>query len=102
MMEVPNVGKRPAVPLPDPDYKPGPPQPDPQNPGQMLPPAPPPMIVREPVTITERLMAQQSLGLGQTVSPQGRKASNEAPPKEETKTNMDTGAQRSTLTTSQK
>ena len=101
MLEVPNVGKPPAVPLPDPNYVQPPPQMDPAT-GQPMPPAPPPMIVREPMTITERLIAQQQIGIGQTVSPQGRKATNEAPPKEETKTNMQTGEQRSTLTTSQK
>jgi hypothetical protein len=79
MMEVPNVGRPPAVPLPVKDYQPPPSQPDPAT-GAMMPPAPPPMEVREPFTITERLIAQQQLGLGQTVSPVGRKSSGQAPP----------------------
>ncbi len=82
-LEVPNVGRPPAVPLPDPDYKPEM-QKDPQT-GQPLPPAPPPMIVREPITITERLIAQKQLGIGQTVSPSGRKATGQEPPSLEQK-----------------
>jgi len=41
--------------------------------------------IRIPLTITERLMAQALMGIGQTVSPAGRKASGQAPPKQETK-----------------
>jgi hypothetical protein len=83
-LEVPNVGRPPAVPLPDPDYKPPPVQTDPQT-GAALPPPPPPMIVREPVTVTERLIAQQQLGIGQTVSPAGRKATGQESPQIEQK-----------------
>ncbi len=41
--------------------------------------------VRIPTTVTERLQAQALLGIGQTVSPVGRKASGQAPPKAEQK-----------------
>lgn len=41
--------------------------------------------VRSPITVTERLMAQQSLGLGMAASPAGRKASGETAPKMEQK-----------------
>jgi len=82
MKEIPNVGRPPMVPLPMKDYKPPPPKTDPQT-GQPMPTPPPPMEIREPVTITERLIAQQQLGLSQTVSAQGRKASNQKPPQME-------------------
>ncbi len=41
--------------------------------------------IRAPVTITERMQAQQLLGIGQLVSPAGRKASGQQPPKMEQK-----------------
>lgn len=41
--------------------------------------------LRVPTTITERLQAQAMLGIGQTASPAGRKASGQEPPKSETK-----------------
>lgn len=41
---------------------------------------PPPMEVRIPETIPERLMAQQQLGIGQSVNPAGRKASGQESP----------------------
>jgi len=90
-LEIANMGSPPPIPLP-----PLGPPPDPQlvlqsiasgqgqftidpNSGQIL-------QIREPVTITERLMAQQLLGIGQTVGPaSGRKASGQAPPKMEQK-----------------
>lgn len=50
---------------------------DPQS-GQIL-------QLRLPVTVTERLQAQAMLGIGQTVSPAGRKATGQQPPKHETK-----------------
>ena len=56
--------------------------------------------VRVPVTVTERLQAQAMLGIGQTVSPAGRKASGEAPPKSETKNDEPGGRQ--TITESEK
>ena len=46
--------------------------------GQML-------EVRLPITVTERLQAQAMLGIGQTVSPAGRKATGQQAPKSETK-----------------
>lgn len=41
--------------------------------------------IRQPITVTERLIAQNMLGLGLTENPAGRKASGQAPPKQETK-----------------
>lgn len=52
--------------------------------------------LRVPNTITERLQAQQLLGIGLTVSPQGRKASGQAPPKTETKHDEPGGRQTTT------
>jgi len=43
------------------------------------------MEIRIPLTITERLMAQNLMGIGVAVNPAGRKASGEAPPETETK-----------------
>lgn len=57
--------------------------------------------LREPMTITERLQAQQLLGIGMTENPAGRKASGDQPPKMEQKTD-ETGAPRQTITESQK
>jgi len=54
--------------------------------------------IRIPTTITERLQAQQALGIGQTASPAGRKASGQAPPQVEEKD----GGSRSTVTESDK
>jgi hypothetical protein len=56
--------------------------------------------VRVPVTVTERLQAQSSLGIGQTVNPAGRKASGQAPPSAETKDDEPGGRQ--TITESKK
>ena len=58
------------------------------------------MELRVPVTVTERLQAQAMMGIGQTVSPAGRKASGEAPPKSETKGDEPGGRQ--TVTESKK
>ena len=58
------------------------------------------MELRVPTTVVERLTAQQILGIGLTVSSQGRKATNSAPPRTETK--GDTPGGRQTLTTSDK
>jgi hypothetical protein len=55
------------------------------------------MELRVPVTVTERLQAQSMLGIGQTVSPAGRKASGQEPPQQETKSDG-----RSTITESKK
>lgn len=41
--------------------------------------------LRTPLTVTERLIAQQQLGIGMTESPAGRKASGQAPPQMEQK-----------------
>jgi hypothetical protein len=56
--------------------------------------------LRIPNTITERLQAQQLLGIGQTENPAGRKASGQAPPKQETKNDQPGG--RPTITESKK
>ena len=56
--------------------------------------------MRIPNTITERLQAQQLLGIGQTENPAGRKASGQAPPKQETKNDQPGG--RPTITESKK
>jgi len=58
------------------------------------------MEIRIPNTITERLSAQQMLGIGQTENPAGRKASGQAPPKQETKGDQPGG--RTTITESKK
>jgi hypothetical protein len=122
VMETPNVGAPPAIPLPpvmpvDPAIQQQimlaavqsvaqgiPPQPyvdpttqkqytvDPAS-GQIL-------EIRIPLTITERLQAQAMLGLGMAANAQGRKATNEAPAKSETKNDRPGGRQ--TTTTSNK
>lgn len=56
--------------------------------------------IRVPVTVTERLQAQATMGIGQTVNPAGRKATGGAPPKQETKNDEPGG--RSTITESEK
>jgi hypothetical protein len=55
------------------------------------------MELRVPVTVTERLQAQAQMGIGQTVSPAGRKASGQEPPQQEEKSDG-----RSTITESKK
>ena len=69
MMEVPNVGTPPVVPLPPLEAPSEPPAPDTEY-----------VEYRIPATITERLIAQQKLGIGQQVSPAGRKASGQESP----------------------
>ena len=54
--------------------------------------------LRIPSTITERLQAQALLGIGQTTSPAGRKSSGQAPPQVEEKD----GGSRQTITESRK
>ena len=66
MLEIPNMGAPPAVPLPDP-----------ANPMIQVP--------RVPETIPERLAAQQLMGIGAVVSPAGRKSSGQQPPHAEQK-----------------
>lgn len=77
-LEIQNVGAPPPIPLPIRDWTP---QKDPMT-GMIL---PPPMEVRVPTTITERLMAQAQMGIGQTENPAGRKASGQEPPHMEQK-----------------
>ena len=102
-LEIPNVGTPPAIPLPPMQ----PPDPmavissitqqdgkyllDPMS-GQVL-------EVRVPQTITERLIAQQQMGIGMTQNPAGRKASGQESPQQEEKTDRD-GAPRQTVTES--
>jgi hypothetical protein len=76
-LEIENFGEPPNMPLPVLDWKP-----DPNLPmdGQQA-----PMEVRKPMTIMERLLAQQQLGLGQTENPAGRKASGQQMPHQEQK-----------------
>lgn len=88
-MEIPNVGSPPPIPLPP--LKPPTIEEvaesamngenrftlDPAS-GQIL-------EIRSPMTVTERLMAQQLMGIGMTENPAGRKASGQETPREETK-----------------
>lgn len=94
-LEIPNIGAPPAIPLPprepiDPAQiqailaQPGGAQAlaakyilDPAT-GQML-------EVRVPETVTERLIAQQQMGIGMSENPAGRKASGQTAPHSETK-----------------
>lgn len=73
-LEIPNAGPPPVMPLPPIGWKP---EMDPTTNA----PKPPPLILRRPETITERLMAQQQLGIGQVTNSVGRKATAQAPPK---------------------
>ena len=104
-LETPNVGTPPPIPLP-PLQMPTDPMalaqglaagqyiPDPTRPGQFL-------EFRTPMTVTERLIAQQLMGIGMTENPAGRKASGQAGPSVEEKTDQ-TGAPRQTVTESDK
>lgn len=107
VMETPNVGAPPAIPLPplkpvDPQIQMAmlqqnllsmtqgmPPQPyvDPATQDQYLmdPMSGQVMQIRVPTTITERLQAQAMLGIGMTASPAGRKASGQESPAVEQK-----------------
>lgn len=104
-LETPNVGNPPPIPLPalQPPQDPVELQAgillgkyivDPLHPGMV-------MEIRTPMTVTERLIAQQMLGIGMTENPAGRKASGQEAPKSETKTD-ESGAPRQTITESQK
>jgi len=104
-LETPNVGTPPPIPLPPLQPPTDPMQlaqglqsgtllPDPQRPGQWL-------EIRTPMTVTERLIAQQMLGIGMTENPSGRKASGQQSPQVETKAD-ETGAPRQTITESPK
>jgi len=69
VLGIPNMGAPPRIPLP--------------VEGGALELAPgelPPMVMRFPRTISERLMAMQQLGLGQNANPAGRKASGQEAP----------------------
>lgn len=92
-LEIGNVGAPPPIPLP--------PLVPPQDPNEVLAqlatPANPSgkylldpqsgqlLEIRQPVTITERLIAQNMLGIGLTASPAGRKAGGETSPRTEVK-----------------
>lgn len=108
-LEVPNVGQPPAIPLPP--LKPL--DPDTlqtvmqgmmaQDPAVMskysVDPATGNILeIRVPQTITERLMAQNIMGIGMTQNPAGRKSSGEASPQVESKD----GGSRTTVTESDK
>ena len=104
-LETPNIGTPPPMPLP-PLQMPDDPAvllmglqagkfiPDPQRPGQFL-------EIRTPLTVTERLIAQQMMGIGMTENPAGRKSSGQQAPKAETKADGAGGA-RQTITESPK
>lgn len=57
--------------------------------------------IRVPQTVTERLQAQQLLGIGMTENPAGRKASGQAAPQQEQSTD-ENGAPRQTIRESKK
>lgn len=118
MLEIGNVGTPPPIPLPPLDLPDDPAEimanlripgaTDPTtgqqispglNPGgkYMLDPASGQLLeLRQPMTITERLMAQQLLGIGMTVNPAGRKAAGDSAPH----TEMKDGGTRPTTTES--
>lgn len=104
-LETPNVGSPPPIPLPmlQPPSSPeellqgvamGKYLPDPARPGNWL-------EVRTPMTVTERLMAQQMMGIGMTENPAGRKASGQQAPEAEEKSDGE-GGSRQTITESSK
>jgi len=98
MLEIPNVGSPPPIPLPvegagAEDMVPS------IDPATGLPSMVPPTELRQPATITERLIAQQMLGIGMTENPTGRKASGQKPPEMKTKTD-ESGGQRVTMSES--
>lgn len=103
-MEIPNIGSPPAMPLPPLR------QPNPlevmasltqQDGKYLLGPMGQILEVRVPETVTERLIAQQQLGIGMTENPAGRKASGQEPPQAAEKKDQ-TGAPRTTMTESKK
>lgn len=121
-LETPNIGAPPAIPLP-PLTAPGPDviaglmqqmvqmvgtgvqmtaPPEYQDPNTQdrytLDPSGQIMQIRIPNTVTERLMAQNMMGIGVAVNPAGRKASGEAAPQVESKD----GGSRTTVTESDK
>lgn len=106
-LEIGNVGTPPAIPLPPLEE----PTPDEligemQNSLLGLPskftvgPMGEVLEMRVPMTVTERLQAQQLLGIGMTVNPAGRKASGQDTPQTETKTD-EQGAPRQTVSESE-
>lgn len=70
MLEIPNAGSPPPMPMPAKGV----------DMSQLPPGTPPPMEVRVPHTITERLLAQAQLGIGMTTNPAGRKATGQEMP----------------------
>lgn len=105
-LEIPNIGTPPAIPLPPRE---------PINPAEIQAILAMPggaeslaakytidpmtgafLEIRIPETVTERLIAQQQMGIGMTENPAGRKASGQAPPKAESKD----GGERTTVTES--
>jgi hypothetical protein len=105
VLEVPNVGQPPPMPLP-PIVPPSPIQImsslQNQDGKYIISPTGQVLEVRVPVTIIERLMAQQQMGVGETVSPAGRKASGAAMPHAEPGKTDQTGAPRSAISESHK
>lgn len=104
-LEVPNAGTPPPIPLP-PLQPPTDPMEiqkgllegkyfmDPQRPGGLL-------EFRTPMTITERLVAMNTMGIGMTENPAGRKASGQEAPQQEEKSDGE-GGTRQTITESEK
>jgi hypothetical protein len=88
MLEIPNLGDPPMLPLPKQDLTPEEISKLPADPQTGQPQVP--LEVRRPTTVTERLMAQSQMGIGQTVSPAGRKASGQEPPQLEQKSDGST------------
>jgi hypothetical protein len=93
-LEIPNAGTPPPIPLPVPNAQPVPqPVVDPATGIQQVDPATglpatqmvPPTELRVPVTITEKLMAEQAMGIAAAPSAAGRPPSGEAMPKIEQK-----------------
>lgn len=114
-LETPNIGNPPPMPLP-PLQPPDPlaviadlqmqaqammGMPSGQQPKYTIGPAGEILEFRIPMTVTERLMAQQLMGIGMTENPSGRKASGQEAPQQETKKD-EAGGQRTTVTESSK
>jgi hypothetical protein len=95
-LEVPGVGDPPPVGLPTLEEPFTETVPDPET---GMPVQKRKMEIRAPTTITERLIAQNQLGIGMTQSPAGRKASGQQTPKMKQKSDS-MGAPRTTISES--
>jgi hypothetical protein len=79
-----NFGAPPNMPLPVMDWQPPKFAPG-TDPATVQAAMQPPIQVRQPITIMEKLLAAKALGIGLTESPVGRKASGQQPPQMEQK-----------------